>query len=91
MKFTPTEAEKKKMIERQSEPGFSTYEICPLCGLAQFRSRDPNKETDVAVILGTAACPRCEEVQRRAPEVFGWVISVIKWKERLNNDEAKAP
>lgn len=91
MKFIPTEKEKAALLSRDAHgeidrSGLVTYELCPLCGLAQWKSRDQNQANGVEINIGTAACGQCQEVQRRAPEIFQWVISVFKWRTRLEQN-----
>lgn len=64
-------------------------EMCELCGRCDWKSSsDEGKDFKVSVELASSAsCERCCEVARRAPEIFNWVLNVV----RRQGEKAQEP
>jgi hypothetical protein len=80
-RMTRAIAERDRLILRDYGPGHVQMERCPLCGYMQFaccRTSEPSAVT-MGEMYSISSCPRCEEAQRRAPEVFQWVLGVAQY------------
>jgi hypothetical protein len=59
--------------------GETTYALCSICGYAEFVSGDTEKKASLQFVWrNAAACSKCEEVARRAPEVFTWMLNTLQ-------------
>jgi len=68
-------------IIRQYGPGHIEMERCPLCGLMRFlccRTAEPNG-VSMREMFSVTSCSRCEEIHRRAPEIFEWIVGVVQY------------
>lgn len=50
---------------------------CDVCGLLQWSHTDLKAPPGCSVTTLESICPRCNEVARRDPEVFDWVMNAI--------------
>jgi hypothetical protein len=82
-----TEDQIKEGIERRDAliierygPGTVEMEQCPLCGFMRFACARTSEPTCVVMreMYSVSECSRCEEINRRAPEVFHWVLGVAQ-------------
>lgn len=85
---------KLRVLAREG-PGRVTVRECLVCGYFEWAStqRDVPDEVVVEVVsLLDAAlaadwvCPKCLEVMRRAPEVYAWVVNVVRHTLYLDDE-----
>lgn len=79
-----TADEKQKLLRRGYGPGHRHFTCCPVCGYLEWRMTQKDMPDDVTVQEDTMGrgCQKCEEVLRRSPELFRWVLAVIGYKVR---------
>ena len=68
----PEDIEQKRLV---------TYYVCPLCGYAAWRMSSASPDGFKVAIEQrnqyVDECAGCMVVQRRAPEIFRWVVGVV--------------
>jgi hypothetical protein len=78
-------AHRDALILRDHGPGAVEMERCPLCGFMRLRCCRPSEPNSVSMteMSSITECPRCDEIHRRAPEVFRWVMGCVTYIRML--------
>lgn len=88
----PLDDDDKAALKRKGYgTGHQAFELCPLCGQAEWICSDGNKPEDVSACVGSAPCRRCNEVRMRAPEVVDWMLSVLGFQQAVREKAATKP
>ena len=79
MKLRMTKAERHAKAAEHfgKDGGHVTLTECDVCGYIDWLSTATREPKGFAVVPLDRQCPRCTEVQWRAPEVANWVFAVI--------------
>ena len=64
-----------KGFASQYGKGLVTLMECKVCGYLEWHSTREAGPDDV-IVIGMEYCNRCQQVARRNPEVYEWVLSV---------------
>ena len=73
-----TRAQRDALLHEQYGHGTLEVDRCPLCGSMRLSSYQRH-DTDAVTIRDMRSpeeCARCEEIMRRAPEIFRWIVGV---------------
>lgn len=88
MQLVLTDNEKATLLRiSPHKEGHSYFSLCPTCGRPEWISTTTTEETGISATVSSMSCGACHEVNRRAPEVVEWVLRVLTWRARLNNEK----
>jgi hypothetical protein len=82
---------KLRVLAREG-PGRVTVRECLVCGYFEWASTQRDVPDEVVVEVVAPAddplwvCPKCLEVVRRAPEVYAWVVDVVRHNLYLDDE-----
>lgn len=73
-----TELADRLLAEYHAGQGEHHYVVCAQCGAPSWRFSKHDAEPRIVLQEYSGGCARCEEVNRRAPEVYLWVLDVVE-------------
>jgi hypothetical protein len=54
---------------------------CMVCGSIALLDLDTEKDRALKLSDNTKQCQQCEQIKRRTPEVFNWVLNVLGFRD----------
>jgi hypothetical protein len=60
-----------------NKPGEHHYEVCHICGEAQWTTTRQSEQSTILGHLSYGSCARCFEIHQRYPELFTWLGGVL--------------
>lgn len=81
--ITTEDADSIRDLHRLSKEGEHHMALCPLCARPTWTMTHTDQAAAVIVRVGERPCDPCGGIALRHPEVFNWIVDVLKGRRLI--------